>query len=145
VFTPQDPRTFPSNSLQSAIVGTAKVGKRLTYFTPILVGVQVRRKVDVGKHPGIIGKSKVGPVDTIRGNPTIFRHRPGFGQERMVYYQPTNRQTEAQQAWRAVFAAAVSAWQALSASERQAWRVRGSRRAKMGYSMFLTQYLEQHR
>lgn len=111
----------------------------------IPIGNQIRRKFDVGHHPGIVGKSKVGPVDTVRGNPQIFKYYSGLGQRVLAYYQPTNPQTETQQAWRAVFAAAVSAWQALTDSERKAWRVRGSRQAKLGYSMFLTRYLEAHR
>lgn len=111
----------------------------------IPIGVRIQRKLDVGAHPGIVGKSKVGSIDTIRGNPVIFRWRPGIGQEQMAYYQPANPQTEDQQAWRSVFADAVAAWQALPESEKKVWRTKGIRRSKMGYSLFLSRYLDEHK
>lgn len=145
MFTPQDPRTYPSRFLQPAIVGTAKVGDPLSYYTPIPVGAIIRNKLDVGDHPGIVGKSLVDGPDTIRRHPVIFRHRPGVGQEQMTYYQGTNPQTQSQQDWRAVFAAAVLAWQNLTDLQRYAWRTTATRRSKMGYSMFLTEYLHDHK
>ena len=120
-------------------------------FNPLIcrygipIGVQIRRKLDVGAHPGIVGKSKVGVLHTIRGFPVIFRYRPGIGQEQLPYYQPTNRQTETQQAWRGVFADAVAAWQALPDSDKRKWRKKGTRRSKMGYTLFLSRYLDEHK
>jgi hypothetical protein len=111
----------------------------------IPLGVRARRKIDVGHHPFVVEKSKVSSIDKIRGNPVIFRYKPGYGQEQMAYYRPANPQTETQQAWRAVFADAVAAWQALSEEEKQAWRRKGTRRSKMGYSLFLSRYLDGHK
>ena len=111
----------------------------------IPLGTRIQRKFDVGAHPAIVGQSLVGSVDTVRGNPVIFRWRPGIGQEKMAYYRPTNPQTEDQQAWRSIFADAVAAWQALTDAERDEWHAKGKKRRKMGYSMFLTDYLITHK
>lgn len=142
MFTPQDPRTFPSKFLQSAIVGTAKVGSRITYFTPIPVGVRIRNKLDVGDHPWIVGKAIVGGIDTIRGNPTIFRYRPGIGQEQLPYYQPANPQTPTQMNWRFIFAEAIAAWKALSEQEKKTWNTKAAKRSTRGTYLFRSRYLD---
>jgi hypothetical protein len=111
----------------------------------IPIGVSIRRKFDVGDHPFVVEKSKVDSIDKIRNNPQIFKYYSGLGQRVVPYYRPFNPQTETQQAWRSVFANAVAAWQALPESEKKVWRAKGIRRSKMGYSLFLSRYLDQHK
>ena len=111
----------------------------------IPLGTQIRRKLDVGDNPAIIGKAVIGSAATIRGNPVIFRWRPGYGQEQMTYYHPANPQTEAQQAWRAIFAAGIAAWKALSEEEKDIWRTKASKRGKVGQHLFQSYYLNTHK
>ena len=109
-----------------------------------IISGAIRGKFDVGNHPGLIGKSKVGTGATIRGHPRIHKYYGGTGQQVLDYYWPTDPKTQAQLTRRAIFADAVAAWQALTDEERAAWRTKATRRSKLGYSMFLTHYLKNH-
>ena len=113
-------------------------------YNNVLIGVRIRRKVGVGNHPGIVGKSIIGDVDKIRGNPVIFRYRPGIGQEKIVYYQPTNPQTPAQMNWRFIFADAIAAWKALPDEEKREWNRKAVKRSTRGTYLFRSRYLDEH-
>jgi len=74
----------------------------------------------------------------------IFRRERDYTQlER--YYEPFNRQTEAQQDNRSMFQSAVTAWQSLSASDWASWNfyqdVRRRRPVMSGYNLFISKYL----
>ena len=77
----------------------------------------------------------------------VYRVRSYNGrriQERMNYYTPANPQTESQQAWRAVFASAVSAWQGLSENAKEAYRVLAKYKPLSGFNLFVKEYLLSH-
>jgi hypothetical protein len=105
--------------------------------------VQIRNKLGVGDHPGVVGKSIIGSNSKILGNPVIFRYRPGYGQEQMAYYQPTNPQTPAQMNWRFIFAGAIAAWKALSDEEKAIWNTKAVKRSTRGTYLFRSHYLDQ--
>lgn len=74
----------------------------------------------------------------------IFRREGSYTQlER--YYEPFNRQTEAQQDNRSMFQSAVAAWQGLNASDWASWNYyqdeRRRRPIMSGYNLFISKYL----
>jgi hypothetical protein len=74
----------------------------------------------------------------------IYRRRPtrkGVTLVKMDFYTPTNPQTEAQQAWRAIFSAGVAAWQALSEEAQDIWKEEARYRPLTGFNLFLRDYL----
>jgi hypothetical protein len=64
---------------------------------------------------------------------------------RKIYYRPTNPQTVPQQAHRAIFAAAVAGWQSLTDEEKSVYNKRGSKRARRGMDLFISEYLNEHK
>lgn len=64
---------------------------------------------------------------------------------KMKFYRPTNPQTEAQQAWRTVFANGKSAWSALEPEIKEQFRLKGQRRKMTGMNFFLSEYLKANR
>lgn len=77
----------------------------------------------------------------------IFQRRK-YGKKKMIvqekFYWPANPQTEAQQAWRAVFSAGVFAYHALSPEALEYYRLRGAKYHMTGYNKFLSDYLKEH-
>lgn len=75
----------------------------------------------------------------------IYRHyRLGYTQK-VPYYTPTNPQTEAQQAWRQVFADGIAAWHALSEAEKDEWRKKAKKKRMVGQHLFQSHYLNSHK
>ena len=109
------------------------------------VGVTVRGKIGVGRHPGFVGYTVIGGPDKVLGNPYVFRWRPDIGQEKLLYYRPSNPRTSTQQAWRSIFADAIAAWRALSEEEKVEWNKKATRRGKRGTDIFRSWYLNTHR
>lgn len=66
-------------------------------------------------------------------------------QVKMKYYWPTNPQTEAQQAWRAIFSAGVSAWQALSEEAKDVYRDLSKYFNLTGFNLYMAEYLNEHK
>jgi len=60
------------------------------------------------------------------------------------FYTPTQAYHAGRQAWRAVFADAVTAWQNLTASQKEIYRVKCSGKHMSGYNVFLHEYLISH-
>jgi len=65
----------------------------------------------------------------------------GWATSRMRYYRPTNPQTTAQQAWRALFALGISGYQSLTADEKIALNKEGRRYRQSGLTLFMRRYL----
>lgn len=59
-------------------------------------------------------------------------------------YNPTNPQTEDQQANRQKIADAVSAWQDLTTEQKANYNQKGSRFNRRGYNVFIQEYLKSH-
>jgi hypothetical protein len=90
------------------------------------------------------GWSVLGDDDTGSG---IYQRRPRQGGQiivKMRHYWPNNPQYEDQQAWRGVFADAVSAWQALTTEQKLEWKKKKWPRKMTGYNRFLRAYLKTH-
>ena len=64
---------------------------------------------------------------------------------RLHWYKKNNPQTEDQQAWRGVFAQAITEWQALDPATKLAWAVKGKREKLPGYHKHIKEYLKLHR
>lgn len=64
---------------------------------------------------------------------------------KMKFYRPTNPQTEAQQAWRDVFADGKIAWDSLDPETKEQYRLKGQKRKMTGYNFFQSEYLKSHR
>lgn len=58
------------------------------------------------------------------------------------FYTPTNPQTEAQQANRAKFTAAMAAWGALTSEEKAEYTARAKRRQMFGWGLFIREYYQ---
>lgn len=83
----------------------------------------------------------------IHSNPEIegiYQRQPtedGQIVRKLKLYEPTNPQTEEQQAWRGTFADAVQAWQNLTEEEKSVYNNRAEGKKLSGYNLFLSQYL----
>jgi hypothetical protein len=64
---------------------------------------------------------------------------------RMKFYRPANPQTEAQQAWRAVYADSINSWRALSDNEKKRYNTRAFGQRMSGYNLFQKEYLNSHK
>jgi len=60
------------------------------------------------------------------------------------FYIPTNPQTEAQQANRATFAAAIAGWQGLTDSQKDVYNQRAKYKPFSGYNLYISKYLLSH-
>lgn len=60
---------------------------------------------------------------------------------RMKFYEPTNKQTEKQQANRQKFADAIEAYQNLTDEEKQVYYNQAIGQKKSGYNIYLTKYM----
>jgi hypothetical protein len=63
---------------------------------------------------------------------------------RVRYYITRDPKTEAQQAWRGVFADAVAYWQGLTEEEKNQYNIRVKGRHMSGYNLCLQEYLKSH-
>lgn len=89
-----------------------------SYRKPL--GTEVRRKLD----------------DRI-----IFQVSHG-GQQRKKYHIPDNPQTEAQQAWRAIFITGVTAALALSPAQQEPYKTRAKKKkGQTWFTIFMSDYL----
>jgi len=116
-----------------AIVNKAQLG----------LGVEIRGKLNVGSIHGLreYGLFDYGDDEDIAGIYQI-RHSAGKAiQVKMPFYSPTNPQTEAQQAWRALFATGVSNWQSLSESAKNEWRGKAKYKPLTGFNLYLRTWL----
>ncbi len=64
---------------------------------------------------------------------------------RMRQYGPSNPQTVAQQAWRAVFSAGRSAWASLTTLQKGAYNERARSSRMTGFNLYMREYLSAHR
>lgn len=90
------------------------------------------------------GKVAFGPPE-FRG---IYQRQPtASGQivRKLKLYEPTNPQTETQQAWRGVFADAVAAWQSLTDEEKKEYSDLHYPTRMSGYNRFISKYLKDNR
>lgn len=70
-----------------------------------------------------------------------------FGKTKTCFMKPcwpANPQYAEQQAWRAVFAAAIAAWQALTEEQKQEYNNRMKKRNRTGYHFYISEYLKTH-
>lgn len=75
----------------------------------------------------------------------IYREQPlpeGRVTIREKYYVPYNPQTEEQQMWRAIFAAAVAYWQSLSMEEQIVWNKKKYPPHMTGYNRCISYFLK---
>jgi len=98
-------------------------------------GIQIRGKIGKFGDPD--------PRDVLG----IYQIRTRYGKQvqiKEVFYTPTNPQTEAQQAWRAIFADAVAGWQGLTQTEKDVYNQRVKYKNLSGYNLYLKEYLLSH-
>jgi len=99
------------------------------------IGVEIRKKLG---HDG---------APDPKGLYGIYRVRHRWGktiQEKLPFYVPTNPQTEAQQAWRQVYADSVTAWQALTPEQKAVYNENAKGKKMSGYNFFQKEYLLSH-
>lgn len=63
---------------------------------------------------------------------------------KMKFYTPTNPQTEAQEANRTKFAAAMSAWGALTDEQKAVYTARAKKIQFFGWNLFIREYYQQN-
>jgi len=63
---------------------------------------------------------------------------------REPYYITRNPRTSDQQAWRQIFADAISAWQALTQEQKDQYNKDAKGKGLSGYNLFLKEYLKSH-
>lgn len=94
---------------------------------------------------GILGKlGEQGEPDPlgIKGIYQMRMTKRGKVPIKMKFYTPTNPQTEAQEANRAKFAAAMSSWQALTPEQKNAYTERAKKRNMFGWGLFIREYYQ---
>lgn len=110
------------------------------------IGVEIRGKIQAPSSYGTrgYGAHEYGAGAEFFG---IYQVRTRFGrrtQVKMKLYWPTNNQLPAQQAWRAIFSAAVAAWQDLSAAAKAVYNELAKYKNYSGFNLFLSEYLLSH-
>jgi len=107
--------------------------------------INLAEKGIAGQIRGRIGQfGDPDPLDVLG----IYQIRTRYGKQvqvKEVFYTPTNPQTEAQQAWRAVFSAGVSAWQALGEEAKDVYRDLAKYFNLTGFNLFMAEYLNEHK
>lgn len=68
-------------------------------------------------------------------------HKDGKKPIRMKFYEPTNPQTEDQQANRNKFADAMAAWQALTSEEKAPYYTQAKRVQMLGHNLYIKRYM----
>lgn len=88
-----------------------------------------------------LGFSKLGEENDLAG---FYRVRHIGGRrirERLLWYEPTNPQTPAQQANRSTFADAVSSWQGLTNEQKAVYNTRAVKKKYFGYHLYIREYM----
>lgn len=91
------------------------------------------------------GYSKCGSSKQYGGIYQRKKTLAGWATSRMRYYNPSNPQTTAQQAWRAVFSAGWEAYALLTTDEKMQLSKEARHYRLSGPQLFLKRYLESHR
>jgi hypothetical protein len=92
----------------------------------------------------IIGKfGKNDPNCPLRGIYQKRKGKAGVINVKMKFYAPYNPNSEAQQYWRNKLREAVRAWQNLTSEQKKLYNIRGSKRGRRGYNLFISEYLKQ--
>ncbi len=91
---------------------------------------------------GRIGREGESDPLNVNGIWQMRKTKRGKRPIKMKFYRPTNPQTEAQQANRAKFAAAMAAWQALSSGDKAVYNARAKKRQMFGWGLFIREYYQ---
>lgn len=110
------------------------------------VAIQTRGKIGA---PSAYGSAGYGIFEYGAGADKfgIYQVRTKYGKQVVVkqkYYNPTNPQTVAQQAWRQIYADSIVAWQALTPAEKDVYNKRVKYKNLSGYNLFQKEYLLSH-
>lgn len=107
------------------------------------VGKKIRKKIVASSAYGVRGYGAFyyGAGAKTHG---IYRVRHIAGkviQEKMPFYWPTYRQTEAQLARRQIFTDAVAGWQALTPEQKDVYNKLAQYENYSGYNLYISEYL----
>lgn len=97
-----------------------------------LFAVFARKKFGKPGVPGLAGLGGIYRLTPIKGE---------LVNQRLPYYEPTNPQTEEQQAWRAKLADAVAEWQSLTSEEKADYNEKAKGKRMSGYNLFIREFL----
>ncbi len=91
------------------------------------------------------GYSKAGASKQFGGIYQRKKTKKGWRTSRMRYYNPSNPQTETQQAWRAVLASGWEAYALLTTDEKVLLSKQARLRRMTGPNLFMSRWLQSHR
>lgn len=91
---------------------------------------------------GKLGKPEDDDIHDVNGIYQMRMTKRGKRPVRMVFYTPTNPQTEIQEANRSKFATAMSNWQALSSGDKAVYNERAKKRKMFGHGLFIREYYQ---
>ena len=92
----------------------------------------------------IYGQCLFGDVILLSGIYQISKRTGEKKSWRLPYYITKNPRYDPQQAWRAIFAAALVAWQSLTSSQKAIYNKRATGRHFFGNNLFIAEYLRSH-
>ena len=89
-------------------------------------------------------------ADALLTNPYagIYRRRRRRGKlyiQKAPFYEPTNMQTEPQQAWRGIFSNACFAYKSLAPNQKLFYNKWGSVYKMSGWNKFISEYMKEHK
>jgi hypothetical protein len=93
----------------------------------------------------VFGDNRFGEYSEIQG---VYQYQMGAKKKVCSLHRdnfPSNPQTEAQQAWRAVFTAGKEAWDALDTENKEAYNNLRYPPGQSGFNRFMSKYLKAHR
>jgi len=110
------------------------------------LGDQIRRTIRAPSQYGIrrYGAHSYGAGANYYG---VYQVRTQSGKQvvvRQKFYVPTNPQTEEQQAWRQVFADAITGWQNLTSEQKEVYNAKVKYKPYSGYNLYIREYLQSH-
>lgn len=91
---------------------------------------------------GKIGKNATSDPLGVNGIYQMRKTKRGKVPIKMVFYSPTNPQTELQQANRQKFADAMASWGELTNEEKKVYNKRAKKRNMFGWGLFIREYYQ---
>jgi len=107
------------------------------------IGLNTRKKLGRSSEYGqrIYGSHKYAEYDHRYGIYAVWTRKGKQINVKLPFYIPTNPRTEAQQANRAIFTAAVLAWQNLTTDQKNGYNEKAKYKHLSGYNLYIREYL----
>ena len=123
--------------------GWTKLGDK----SPIAGYYQKRKAGEWVRHIDVAILGLLGLGNNFLGNDVLYTKNQNRGGQiivKMRHYWPTNKQTETQQNWRAVFANGVEEWHALTTEQKLYYNRLKHPARQSGFTRFMSKYLSEN-